>query len=99
MTGVQTCALPISFSYKTAVKGHSLIPYCRIQTYQGGKKTELDARSYDVKEQEIGVEWQVEKNLEITACYLNSSRRFEDHNNRNNLQTGHLIRLQAQLNF
>ncbi len=89
----------VTFSYKTAVKGHSVIPYCRIQTYQGGKKTEIDARSYDIKEQEIGVEWQVEKNLEITACYLNSSRRFEDHNNKNNLQTGHLIRLQAQLNF
>lgn len=89
----------VTFSYKTQIKGQSIIPYCRIQSYQGGKKTELDARSYVVKEQEIGIEWQVEKNLEITACYLNSSRRFEDHINKNNIQTGHLIRLQAQLNF
>ncbi|MCX8484750.1 MAG: hypothetical protein RIS91_857 [Bacteroidota bacterium] len=89
----------VTFSYKTEINKQSVIPYLRLQNYVGGKKAEIDARSYDIKEMELGIEWQVEKNLEFTAAYVNSSRRFEDHNNRNNLQTGSLIRLQAQLNF
>jgi len=89
----------VTFSYKTEINKQSVIPYLRLQNYKGGKKAEIDARSYDIKELELGIEWQVEKNLEFTAAYVNSSRRFEDHNNRNNLQTGSLIRLQAQLNF
>ena len=89
----------VTFSYKTEINKQSVIPYLRLQNYKGGKKAEIDARSYDIKELELGIEWQVEKNLEFTAAYVNSSRRFEDHSKPNNLQTGSLIRLQAQLNF
>jgi phosphate-selective porin len=74
-------------------------PYTRVQQYKGGKKHELDARRYRVKELEAGVEWQLNKNLEITTSYIISSRRFEDSKLRNNLQSGNFLRLQAQLNF
>jgi hypothetical protein len=76
-----------------------VIPFARVQYYKGGKKHELDARSYDMKEFEIGIEWQFNKNFEIVAMYTMSSRRYEDYVLRDNLQTGNLLRLQAQLNF
>ena len=74
-------------------------PYTRVQHYEGGKKHELDARSYNVKEIEMGLEWQVNKNFELTTAYTISSRRFEDSKLRDNFQTGRLLRIQAQLNF
>lgn len=87
-------------SYKFDLKeGSSLIPFTRLQNYEGGKKHELDARSYNVREWETGIEWQVNRNLECTATYVTSKRRFEDSKQKNNLQSGHLLRLQVQLNF
>ena len=81
-------------------KGHqTIIPFVRVQHYQGGKKQELDARSYEVDEAEIGVEWQPSKNFELVAMYTISKRRFEDFAKQDNLQEGRLLRLQAQLNF
>lgn len=74
-------------------------PFVRIQQYAGGKKHELDARSYDVKELEVGIEWQPLRNFELVAQYTISNRRFEDFRNQNNQQQGRLLRLQAQLNF
>lgn len=76
-----------------------LYPFVRAQYYDGGKKFELDARSYEVKELEIGAEWQPFRSFELVAMYTISSRRFEDFRAQNNLQEGRLIRLQAQLNF
>ena len=57
------------------------------------------ARSYDVDETEIGIEWQPSKNFELVAMYTISKRRFEDFAKQDNLQEGRLLRLQAQLNF
>jgi phosphate-selective porin len=79
--------------------GMVFYPYVRAQHYNGGKKHELDARFYKVKELEIGMEWQVNKNFEFTTAYTFSERRFEDSKLRNNLQKGQLLRLQAQVNF
>jgi len=80
-------------------KGMVFYPYTRIQQYEGGKKHELDARKYNVKELELGLEWQLNSNFEFTAAYTFSKRRFEDSKLKNNLQSGNLLRLQAQLNF
>jgi phosphate-selective porin len=74
-------------------------PFSRIQQFKGGKKHELDARRYDVKEIETGLEWQVNKYFEFTASYVISKRRFEDSKLKDNLQSGNLMRLQAQVNF
>ncbi len=89
----------ITLSYMIQVKKQLIIPFSRIQTYQGGKKHELDARSYRINEWEIGAEWQPVKQFEFVAMYTLSSRRFEDYAVQNNLQTGNLLRLQAQINF
>lgn len=86
-------------SYLTRFNNHVLIPFSRYHYYQGGKKHELDARSYTVNEFEAGVEWQPSKNFELVAMYTISSRRFEDYKLQNNRQDGQLLRLQAQLNF
>jgi phosphate-selective porin len=88
-----------TFNYMMKAGNQLLFPFLRIQQYNGGKKHELDARSYDVKEVEIGVEWQPFRNFELVAQYTISDRRFEDFRNQDNRQTGRLLRLQAQLNF
>lgn len=85
--------------YKTSVKTKVFIPFIRYQYYKGGKKHELDARSYKVQETEIGIEWQPNKNLEFVAMYTISKRRFEDFKLQENEQSGSLLRLQAQVNF
>ncbi len=80
-------------------KGMVFMPFSRWQYYNGGKKHELDARSYTVKEVETGIEWQVNKNFELTTSYVISERRFEDSKLKNNSQKGNFLRIQAQLNF
>ena len=89
----------ITASYKFDFKGQTLIPFSRYQYYDGGKKHELDARSYEVEELEIGAEWQPNKNFELVLMYTMSARRFEDSDNPYNFQRGNLLRIQAQLNF
>ncbi len=89
----------ITFNYMMKFKNQLLYPFVRIQNYEGGKKHELDARSYTVKELEIGLEWQPMKNFELVTMYTISERRFEDFRIPVNSQTGSLLRLQAQLNF
>lgn len=89
----------ITACYKTQINNQVLIPFARYHYYQGGKKHELDARSYMVNETEIGIEWQPNKNFELVTMYTISQRRFEDFKTQNNLQSGQLLRIQAQLNF
>ncbi len=88
-----------TFSYKLDLENQTIIPFTRIQRYQGGKKHELDARSYDVKELEIGVEWQPAKSFELVVMYTMSERRYEDYAKQDNFQKGNLMRIQAQINF
>ncbi|WP_207496809.1 porin [Aridibaculum aurantiacum] len=89
----------ITLNYMIKANKQIIFPFFRAQHYSGGKKHELDARSYDVNEYEIGVEWQPWKNFEFVAEYVFSERRFEDFRRQENLQKGRLLRLQAQLNF
>jgi hypothetical protein len=89
----------IMLNYKLHIKKHLLYPFLRGQYYQGGKKHERDARSYTVKELEIGLEWQPIKYFELVAMYTISNRRFEDFQLPINQQGGRLLRLQAQVNF
>jgi hypothetical protein len=89
----------VTASYKMNIGDQTLIPFVRYQKYKGGKKHEIDARSYRVEELEIGTEWQMGKNFELVVMYTMSSRRFEDFANQDNYQRGNLLRIQAQLNF
>jgi hypothetical protein len=89
----------ITLSYLAKFKKQIFIPFVRYQYYDGGKKHERDARTYAVKELEIGGEWQINRNFELVAHYTISNRRYEDFLKQNNFQTGNLLRIQAQVNF
>jgi hypothetical protein len=89
----------ITAVYKLDFQGQCLMPFSRFQYYDGGKKHELDARSYEVKELEIGAEWQPNRNFELVVMYTMSARRFEDAVIPTNFQRGNLLRIQAQVNF
>lgn len=89
----------VTLNYFTKINNTTLIPYVRYQYYIGGKKHERDARSYEVRELEIGAEWQINKNFELVANYTFSKRRYEDFLKQDNLQDGNLLRVQAQVNF
>jgi hypothetical protein len=85
--------------YMAKIKNQILIPFVKYHWYDGGKKHELDARSYNVNDLEIALEWQPFKNFELVADYTISSRRYEDALLLSNRQKGNLLRLQAQFNF
>lgn len=79
--------------------GQVFTPYTRFQYYSGGKKHELDARSYLVREYELGLEWQQSSNFEIVGQYSYGDRRYEDFARPNNRQKGSLLRIQLQINY
>ncbi len=89
----------VTLSYMIRKSNQVIIPFVRYQMYQGGKKHEIDARSYNINEFEIGAEWQPGNNFELVVMYTISDRRFEDYALQSNRQKGQLLRLQAQMNF
>jgi hypothetical protein len=89
----------VMLCYMAKIKEQLLIPFVRYQYYDGGKKHEKDARSYNVRELEIGAEWQPIKNFEFVAMYTMSKRKYEDSGLPDNFQDGSLVRLQAQFNY
>ncbi|WP_228694355.1 porin [Lunatimonas sp.] len=86
-------------SYYVTSRKSLYIPFSRYHYYSGGKKHEFDATKHRVKEWEIGVEWQPNRNFELVAMYTVSDRTFENSLNPSNRQRGSLLRLQAQVNF
>lgn len=76
-----------------------LYPFAKFQYYDGGKKYEKDARSYVVRDYELGLEWQPIKAFELTAAYVIADRTFVDSALPVKRQQGNLLRLQAQFNF
>jgi len=89
----------VLLNYRLRYQRQQFYPFVRAQFYEGGKKHERDARSYTVREAELGMEWQPLNSFEFVAMYTLSSRRFEDFQRPDNRQRGGLLRLQAQLNF
>lgn len=86
-------------NYKLEFGKQLLYPFVKYQYYNGGKKHELDARSYRVNDLEFGLEWSPLKQFELVVMYVMSARRYEDYSNQSNFQRGNLLRIQAQLNF
>lgn len=76
-----------------------LTPFFRAQYYSGGFKAVTDAKSLKLNEYEGGVEFQLNKNLEITACYVYSIRNTSAKGSEFNNQDGRLVRLQLQINY
>ncbi|WP_095956947.1 porin [Corallococcus macrosporus] len=79
------------------VLGVSLIPYIRGTLYDGGKKFETNAPLYDVRELELGAEWQLNKALELTGTYLVSDRTSSRYPYTR--EQGHVTRVQLQFNY
>ena len=86
-------------SYRARAGKAMLIPFVQAHRYDGGKKYELDARRYRVRELAAGFEWTVMESVELTAQYQLSDRRYEDLANPDNRQEGRLLRLQGQFSF
>ena len=90
----------VTLNYKLDLPNHKyLYPFAKFQYYDGGKKFEKDARSYVVRDYELGFEWQPFKAFELVAEWVIADRTFEDSAIPNNRQQGNLLRLQAQFNF
>ena len=90
----------VTLNYKLDLPNHKyLYPFAKFQYYDGGKMFEKDARSYVVRDYEIGLEWQPFKAFELVAEWVIADRTFEDSALKNNRQQGNLLRLQAQFNF
>jgi hypothetical protein len=89
----------VTLNYQAKIGAQTLIPFARYQYYEGGKKHERDARSYEVNDFEVGVEWQPIKEFELVVMYTVFNRRYEDFVKQNNYQSGSLLRIQAQVNF
>lgn len=92
----------VTLNYKWDInkeKHRFVYPFAKFQYYDGGKKFEKDARSYIVRDYELGIEWQPIKAFELVAEWVISDRTFEDSARPNNRQQGNLLRLQAQINF
>lgn len=85
--------------YRLKHPSGEIIPFVKYQAYDGGKKFEVDARSYRVRDLEIGVEFQVRSYFELVALYMISDRTYEDFRRPDNRQKGQTLRLQAQFNF
>jgi hypothetical protein len=86
-------------SYKTGLLKSTIIPFAKYTYYDGGKKFELDARSHEVKEWELGIECQINKNFEIVAQYQISHRKASDATIANYDEKGQVLRIQAQINY
>lgn len=80
-------------------KNHVFSPFIKYQFYKGGKKHEIDARSYRSKDLEIGLEWQPNPFFEINMTFMISDRKYLDFNNLNKHEKGNILRIQTQLNF
>ncbi len=89
----------VTATYQLKRGRQTFFPFARYQVYDGGKKHERDARSYDVHDVEMGVEWQPNAAFELVTAYYRGDRRFEDRTRPRNRQRGDLLRLQAQFNF
>jgi len=89
----------VTATYRLQRGTQVVFPFARYQVYDGGKKHERDARSYDVNDIEAGIEWQPNASFELVAAYYRGDRRFEDRTRPVNRQRGELVRLQAQFNF
>ena len=74
------------------------MPFIKYQFYEGGKKHETGATSYQVKAVEVGVEWQYGPYFEITALYAYDERVMKSALIDSD-EKGSKLRLQLQVNY
>jgi len=80
----------------------SMMPYVKWQTYDGAWKGATNAPNVSIDEVEAGVEYQINKALELTVAYATMNRTFiQDVASSDYLKqaSGDLIRTQLQINY
>ena len=86
-------------SYRMGGNGKWLTPYVRGQYYDGGYKSDLDARHYVTKEVEIGARWHPQRPAELLVGVAHMDRLFQDGANPDDHEVGWVLRTQLQLNY
>ena len=89
----------VTLSYRLKVGEHVIFPFARGQVYDGARKTDLDARAYEITDYEFGVEWQPIKYFELTVEYYIGDHEYSNTLIEDDHQTGNLLRVQAQVSF
>jgi hypothetical protein len=81
-----------------------LIPFVRWNYYRGGYKSERNAPYTEIDEWELGLEWQINKALEVVGMYTITDRTNTQAISSDNRLSygqfeGSLLRLQVQINY
>jgi hypothetical protein len=79
-------------------KWDNIMPYVRWQEYNGGKKNRVNSPFNVVRETEVGVEYQINRALELTVAYA-WMKRTDTINFPYPIHDGQLIRFQLQFNY
>jgi hypothetical protein len=79
-------------------KWDNILPYIRWQEYNGGKKNRTNAPFNVVRETEVGVEYQINRALEVTVAY-SWMKRTDTINFPYEIHDGQVIRFQFQWNY
>lgn len=79
-------------------------PFYRFQYFEGGYKSERNAPYMNVKEHELGLEWQINKQMELVGMYTMTDRTNTRANSTANTLSyqqfeGNLARFQFQFNY
>ena len=82
----------VMWRQKTGI-GH-FTPYARVHRYDGGKKFEQSSPRHEVRQLDLGVEWQIQRWVELTTEFVASDRTVNGKQ-----QEGRLLRLQLQFNY
>lgn len=86
-------------NYQLFHDGARYFPFIRYQQYEGGRKSDDNARSYESNEWEIGTEWQPHSAFELTVSYAISDRVTQSSLTNRSDEKGQFLRLQAQFNY
>ena len=79
-------------------KWDNILPYIRWQEYNGGKKNRVNSPFNVVRETEVGVEYQINKALELTVAYA-WMKRTDTVNAPYAIHDGQVLRFQLQWNY
>ena len=74
------------------------MPYLRWQEYMGGRKNRTNSPFDVVRETEAGVEWQVNRAIELTVAY-SWMKRTDTATAPYVIHNGELVRFQLQFNY
>ena len=79
-------------------KWDNILPYVRWQEYHGGKKNRFNSPFNVVRETEVGVEYQINRALELTVAYA-WMKRTDTINAPYAIHDGQVLRFQLQWNY